>query len=185
MISTSLQAATIELGHATDTTLSKVSAGLIAVEGATLVDVSTAQTLTNKTLTAPVLGAATATSVNGLTITSSTGTLTIAAGKTVTVSNTLTFAGTDASSVAFGAGGTVTYTSNNLSVFAATTSLQLLGVISDEQGSGALVFATSPTLTTPNIGAATGTSLAATGAITSSSPSTGIGYVAGAGCAGT
>lgn len=53
VISTSLQAATIELGAATDTTLSRVSAGLIAVEGLTIVDVSTAQTLSNKTLTAP------------------------------------------------------------------------------------------------------------------------------------
>jgi hypothetical protein len=38
-------------------------------------------------------------------------------------------------------------TSNPLSQFAATTSLQLAGVISDETGSGALVFATSPALT--------------------------------------
>lgn len=52
VISTSLQAATIELGHATDTTLSRVSAGLIAVEGITVVDVSTAQTLSNKSLVA-------------------------------------------------------------------------------------------------------------------------------------
>jgi len=37
------------------------------------------------------------------------------------------------------------------------------------------------TLTTPNIGAATGTSLAATGAITSSSASAGVGYADGAG----
>lgn len=41
---------------------------------------------------------------------------------------------------------------NNLSFFAATTSAQLAGVISDETGSGALVFATSPTLVTPNLG---------------------------------
>lgn len=33
VISTSLQAATIELGHATDTTLSRVSAGVVAIEG--------------------------------------------------------------------------------------------------------------------------------------------------------
>lgn len=33
----------------------------------------------------------------------------------------------------------------------ATTSLELLGVISDETGSGSLVFGTSPTLTTPKI----------------------------------
>jgi len=36
---------------------------------------------------------------------------------------------------------------DNLSVFASTTSAQLAGVISDETGSGALVFGTSPTLT--------------------------------------
>lgn len=38
------------------------------------------------------------------------GALNVASGKTATVSNTLTFTGTDSSSVAFGAGGTVTYT---------------------------------------------------------------------------
>jgi len=57
VISTSLQSATYELGHATDTTLSRVSAGLIAVEGINVVDVSTVQTLTNKTLTSPVMTA--------------------------------------------------------------------------------------------------------------------------------
>jgi hypothetical protein len=54
-------------------------------------------------------GVVTATSVNGLTLTTSTGVVTIAAGKTLTLSNTLTFTGTDASTVAFGAGGTVLY----------------------------------------------------------------------------
>lgn len=43
-------------------------------------------------------------------------------------------------------------TTNPLSQFAPTTSLQLKGVISDETGSGALVFATSPSLETPNLG---------------------------------
>lgn len=46
---------------------------------------------------------------NGNTWTAGTGTLTIGAGKTATISNTLTFTGTDSSSVAFGAGGTVLY----------------------------------------------------------------------------
>lgn len=50
----------------------------------------------------------------------------------------------------------VATSSNNLSFFAATTSAQLAGVISDETGSGALVFANSPVFTTPNIGSATG-----------------------------
>jgi hypothetical protein len=44
---------------------------------------------------------------------------------------------------------------NPLSQFAATTSAQLAGVISDETGTGALVFATSPTLTTPILGTPT------------------------------
>lgn len=43
-------------------------------------------------------------------------------------------------------------TSGNLSQFAATTSAQFAGVLSDETGSGAAVFATSPVLVTPNLG---------------------------------
>jgi hypothetical protein len=43
-------------------------------------------------------------------------------------------------------------TTDPLSQFAATTSAQLAGVISDETGSGALVFGTSPTLVTPALG---------------------------------
>jgi hypothetical protein len=50
-----------------------------------------------------------------------------------------------------------------LSQFAATTSLQLKNTISDETGSGALVFADTPTLVTPALGAATGTSLQLSG----------------------
>lgn len=48
-------------------------------------------------------------------------------------------------------GTTFALTTGNLSQFASTTSAQLAGVISDETGSGALVFGTSPTLTTPVI----------------------------------
>lgn len=103
---------------------------------------------TSPSLTTPTIGVATATSINGLTITTSTGTLTVANAKTLSVSNSLTFTGTDSSSVAFGTGGTVAYTANKLSVFAATSSSELLGVISDETGSGVLVFGTSPTITT-------------------------------------
>lgn len=46
------------------------------------------------------------------------------------------------------------------------TSANLATALTDETGSGANVFATSPTLVTPNIGAATGTSLVATSTIT-------------------
>ena len=100
------------------------------------------------TLIAPTLGVASATSVNKLTITAPTtsATLTIADGKTLTASNSLTFTGTDSSSVALGSGGTVAYTANNLGAFTSTSSSQLAGVISDETGTGSLVFANNPTM---------------------------------------
>ena len=109
----------------------------------------TNKTLTSPTMTTPTLGVASATSINKVAITApATGsTLTIAEGKTLTASNTLTLTGTDSSSVAFGAGGTVAYTANKLSAFAATTSSELAGVISDETGSGSLVFSADPTFT--------------------------------------
>jgi hypothetical protein len=51
--------------------------------------------------------------------------------------------------------------------FTATpSSANLIGLLTDETGTGAAVFATTPTLVTPNIGAATGTSVNLTGGIT-------------------
>jgi hypothetical protein len=47
---------------------------------------------------------------------------------------------------------TLVVTTDTLAVLAATTSAELAGVISDETGSGSLVFATSPTLVTPALG---------------------------------
>jgi hypothetical protein len=149
---------TINLANNTLTTTSAQLATAISDETGTGVVVFS----NTPTLVTPVLGAATATSINGLTISSSTGTLTIANGKTLTASNTLTFTGTDTSSVAFGSGGTVAYVANKLSVFAATTSAELAGVISDETGTGVVVFSNSPTLVTPVLGAATATSITAT-----------------------
>jgi len=127
---------------------------------------------TSPTLITPTLGVASATTINKVTITApATGsTLTIAEGKTLTASNTLTFTGTDLSSVAFGTGGTVAYTSNKLSAFAATTSSELLSIISDETGTGSLVFATSPALVTPTLGVASATTI---NKVTITAPATG------------
>jgi hypothetical protein len=47
---------------------------------------------------------------------------------------------------------TLVVTTDKLSALAATTSAELAGVISDETGTGALVFANSPTLVTPALG---------------------------------
>lgn len=57
------------------------------------------------------------------------------------------------------AGGGDALTSASLSQFASTTSDQLRGIISNPTGTGSLVFGTSPTLTTPNVGIATATSI--------------------------
>ena len=90
------------------------SAVTIAIDS-TVATLTGTQTLTNKTLTSPTLttpalGVATATSINKVAFTApATGsTLTIADGKTLTSSNSLTFTGTDATSFAFpGTSGTV------------------------------------------------------------------------------
>ena len=60
------------------------------------------------------------------------------------------------------------------------TSANLASALTDETGTGANVFANTPTLVTPNIGAATGTSLAVTGSLRSSGTA-GVGYSTGAG----
>lgn len=71
----------------------------------------------------------------------------------------VTLTATGSTNVTLPVSGTLASTASKLSVFAATTSSELRGVISDETGTGSLVFATSPSLVTPNIGAATATSV--------------------------
>jgi hypothetical protein len=87
--------------------------------------------------------------------------LTQASGSTFTQSggHALTITTTGVTSVTFPTSGTLASTTAKLSDFAATTSSELRGVISDETGTGSLVFATSPTLVTPALGVATATSL--------------------------
>lgn len=51
IFTTSIQTPTIELGHATDTTIARVSAGVISVEGITVPTISSTNTLTNKRIT--------------------------------------------------------------------------------------------------------------------------------------
>lgn len=99
------------------------------------------------TLVTPVLGVATATTINKYTFTTpaAAATLTIANGKTLTAANSVTLQGNDGISVSLGAGGTVAYIANNLSVFAPTTSAQFASVITDATGTGLVVLGTAPT----------------------------------------
>jgi hypothetical protein len=76
------------------------------------------------------------------------------------------------------------YGANVQEFLAVPSSANLRAAMTDETGTGSLVFATSPTLVTPAIGVATGTSLTATGAIASTGTA-GVGYATGAGGAVT
>jgi hypothetical protein len=92
----------------TTLTISGIISG--APTGGTLNLSSTTLTLpAGLSLTTPILGVATATSINKVAITApaSNATLTIANSKTLTSSNTLTFSGTDGSTLNIGAGGTL------------------------------------------------------------------------------
>jgi hypothetical protein len=128
-----------------------------ATAGNEVVTFGGTQTLTNKTLTSPT--------VSGLTLSDGSIVLEGATANDHETTITVTDPTADRTITLPDATGTVALTNNKLDVFAATTSTELASVISDETGSGALVFGTSPTLTTPNIGAATATSLTLTDAL--------------------
>jgi hypothetical protein len=147
-------------------------ANLTEAHGATgaVVGTTNTQTLTNKTLTSPTI---TSPTIIGLYVardelSMDSGSITFE-GQTIDGYET-TIVSTDPTAdrtiTLPNASGTVALTANKLDVFAATTSAELRTVISDETGTGGLVFADTPTLVTPNIGAATGTSLTLSGDLT-------------------
>jgi hypothetical protein len=123
--------------------------------------------------------------VNGNTIGSTSGNLIItpSSGSDVVIDTHTTIDGGVVTSTSFigaltgnvtgdvsGNAGSVTngvYTTNKINVLAATSSAELAGVISDETGTGSLVFANSPTFVTPALGtpsALVGTNISGTAA---------------------
>jgi hypothetical protein len=131
------------------------STATVSINTAVTADLTTAQTLANKTFTTPNIGVATATSVNKVTITApaTSATLTLANGSSLITSGAFdtTITTTANTTVTLPTSGTLA-TTGNLSQFSSTTSSQLAGIISDETGTGNLVFSNSPVLVTPNIG---------------------------------
>jgi hypothetical protein len=121
---------------------------------------------TSPTLVTPVLGAATATSLNGLTVSSTTGTLTLANGSTLATSgaNSLTMTTTGATNVTFPTSGTLATTAGTVASFSAGST----GFTPSTATTGAVTLA--GTLATTNGGTGL-TSFTANGVVYASSTS--------------
>ena len=146
-LSTALSDATISGNNTGDqTTVSGTSGNTDALNSATtVVNVSSATAPT----AGQVLKATSGTAATWQAEAGGTpeGTAILSTGETV--GKVLQADGDDSSSWVTLAGGGDALVANPLSQFAATTSAQLAGVLSDETGSGAAVFGTSPAITTP------------------------------------
>ncbi len=119
---------------------------------ATALDVAGTITATALSLSAGITG----TTFDGLTITTTTGTFTLANGKTLTVNNSLTLAGTDGTTMTFPTTSATIARTDAANTFTGHQTIE--GVTSTgATGTGNLVFSVGPTLTGASFAAGTAT----------------------------
>jgi hypothetical protein len=136
------------------------------VQSGTTKQVTNALLFTSPTLVTPALGTVASGNISACTSTSMVMVSPVLGTPTsgVLTNCTGTAAGLTAGRVTTNANSTGAVTSvGNATSLGSFTSAQLLAALTDETGTGAAVFATTPTLVTPVIGAATGTSLVLSG----------------------
>lgn len=111
--------------------------------------------LTSLSLVTPSLGVATATSINGLTLTTSTGTFTLTNGKTFSALKTITLDGTDSTTMTFPATSATIARTDAANTFTGTQTIGALVATTVNgntftTGTGVLTIAASKTLTASN-----------------------------------
>jgi hypothetical protein len=98
---------------------------------------------TSPTLTTPALGAATATTINGNTLTTGTWTLTGSAAKTLTFNNSLTLSGTDSTTMTFPSTSATIARTDAAQTFTGTQTMVPAPVIGSVTSSGTITPTTS------------------------------------------
>ena len=163
---------------AASTSLTLPTSGTVTALGNTTTGSGSIVLATSPVLVTPTLGAATATSVNGLTISSTTGVLTLASGSTLATSGAFstTFTATGATTLTLPTSGTLATTANTVASLGGTTGTIALGT-GLSITTGTLNVANGATGTVTSVAVSGGT----TGLTTSGGPVTGAGTITFAG----